>query len=74
MEEQAQVNEEVQSLIEAWMTEVHAPDILPFKEELIQNLTTAVKKQQVYFRLFSRHIKFDIQFPLHKGFYRRKNC
>jgi hypothetical protein len=37
----ASINEDVQRLMSLWRTEVHAPEILPYKATLIGNISTS---------------------------------
>lgn len=46
-EEVHDLDEEVQELNRAWQTEVHCPEVLPFKRNLIESITARIRDQQV---------------------------
>jgi hypothetical protein len=41
------INENISLLNEEWRTEAHCPEILPFKSELVNEITAQLKNQQV---------------------------
>ena len=43
----AVVNDSIEKLFYAWRTEVNAPDILPFKQELVEEMQELLKNQEV---------------------------
>ena len=43
----ALINDSVERLYTAWRTEVNAPEILPFKEELVEEMQQVLKNQEV---------------------------
>jgi hypothetical protein len=43
----ARINESIQQLADAWRTEVNAPEILPYKKELIAEMQELLKNQEV---------------------------
>ena len=42
-------NESITKLSDAWRTEVNAPEILPYNEELVEEIREMLKKQEVNF-------------------------
>lgn len=40
------LDEEVQMLRQAWQTEVHCPEVLPFKRDLVESITQRISDQQ----------------------------
>ena len=44
----AVVNDSIEKLFYAWRTEVNAPDILPFKQELVEEMQELLKNQEVW--------------------------
>ena len=46
----AVVNDSIEKLFYAWRTEVNAPDILPFKQELVDEMQELLKNQEVWHR------------------------
>jgi hypothetical protein len=61
-DELGDLDEEVQQLNQAWQTEVHCPEVLPFKKELIESITQRISDQQVRPTLFhtSDHDAFSV--------------
>ena len=43
----ASVNESIGILTDAWRTEANAPEILPYQEELVEEMQELLKNQQV---------------------------
>ena len=42
-----EVNESVEVLMNAWRTEMNAPEILPYKEELVKEMKSLLSAQEV---------------------------
>ena len=45
-----EVNESVEVLMNAWRTEMNAPEILPYKEELVKEMKSLLSAQEVTMR------------------------
>jgi hypothetical protein len=43
----AVINDSIEKLSDAWRTEVNAPEILPFKQELVDEMQQLLKNQEV---------------------------
>jgi hypothetical protein len=44
----ARVNDSIQKLSDAWRTELSAPEILPYKDDLVEEMKEILKNQEVY--------------------------
>ena len=45
-----EVNDSVEVLMNAWRTEMNAPEILPYKEELVKEMKSLLSAQEVTMR------------------------
>jgi hypothetical protein len=50
------ISEDVKSLNNLWITEVHAPEILPYQEELVLELKKILDTNQVH---YSKELSFE---------------
>ena len=69
----AVINDSVEKLYTAWRTEVNAPEILPFKQELVEEMQQVLKNQEVSQvpAAFTRQEKLTR--PFSQGLYRGAN-
>ena len=58
------LNESVEELINAWRTEIHSPELLSFKTDLIDEMKSLLQAQQVRILFYS--LKIDVYFNFRK--------